>query len=107
MKAIRTLPLPLPEDLVNTIAETAAKENCTPAELIREALGRYEEHGQLTSAIASGQNRLDALDDFLMENVNRIIHEYRAEKRAPAGAQKPKRCQISKIANYSEDHRWR
>lgn len=41
-------------------------------ELIREALCRFEEHGQLTNAIMSGQDRLDALDDFLTENVNRI-----------------------------------
>lgn len=42
---------------------------------------------QSTNAISSGQDRLDALEDFLMENVNRIIHEYRAEKHAAEEAQ--------------------
>jgi hypothetical protein len=37
-------------------------------------------------AITSGQDRSDALDDFIMENSVRIIHEYRAEKRALAEA---------------------
>jgi hypothetical protein len=44
-------------------------------------------------AIASGWDRSDALDDFVMENVNRIIHEYRAEKRALAKATATKETQ--------------
>ena len=76
--------LALPVEVAEGVLALAKEQNCTVGELIREALGRYVEHGQLVAAIMSGQDRSDALEDFLMENVNRIIHESRAEKRVLA-----------------------
>ena len=76
----------LPAEVLDRARTLAIEQNCTLGELMREALNRYEEHGHLMSAIASGQDRSDALDDFIMKNVDRVIHEYRAEKRALAEA---------------------
>ena len=79
----------LPAAAVEKLRELARRAACTPAELLAEALSRYADVDQLTGAIASGQDRSEALDDFLMEQVNREVHAYRAERRASSGKSKP------------------
>jgi metal-responsive CopG/Arc/MetJ family transcriptional regulator len=79
----------VPAALADKMRALADERKCTPAELLGEALNRYEEVDRLNLAIESGQDRSEALDDFLMEQVNRMIHEYRAERRASAIKSKP------------------
>jgi hypothetical protein len=76
----------VPADVATRILALAKERECSTGELVREALCRYQEHGQLMAAISSEQDHSDALNDFIMENVDRIIHEARAERRELAEA---------------------
>jgi hypothetical protein len=72
----------LPAEVVECALALAKEQNCTVGELVREALCRHQEQGQLLDALASGRDHSDAVDDFIQEYVDRMIHENRAEWRA-------------------------
>jgi hypothetical protein len=72
----------LPAEVV-ACARTLAKDaSCTVGELVGEALHRYQEAGRLMTAIESGADRLEALEEFLNDYVVRMVHDFRAERRA-------------------------
>jgi predicted transcriptional regulator len=64
----------------------AKKENRTMSELVREALRQYERHRWWEETNAYGRARAKALG-IREGDVDRVIHEYRQEKRA-----RPKRA---------------
>jgi predicted transcriptional regulator len=59
----------------------AKKENRTMSELVREALRQYERHRWWEETNAYGRARAEALG-IREEEVDRVIHEYRHEKRS-------------------------
>ena len=62
----------------------AKKENRTMSELVREALRRYEASQWLAEVQAYGQERAAAVGVLSEEDVDRVVHEARAERRKMA-----------------------
>lgn len=82
MANAKEVSITLPAELVERARALAQGQSCSVTQLIDEALHRYEDVDRLNAAIQSGEDRLDALDDFLMDYVVRMVHEARAERRA-------------------------
>ena len=76
----------LPAEVAERALLLAREQRCSVGELFGEALRRYEAMERLTSGSASNQERTDALDDLVMDYVNRVIHEDRSERRAEEAA---------------------
>ena len=84
MRTMKVLSITLPEPMLNSAKKRAKKENRTVSELVREALGRYEASRTLAELQAYGQARAAAMGITTEEDVDRLIHEYRKERRALA-----------------------
>ena len=90
MRTTKVLSITLPEPMLAAAKERAKKENRTMSELVREALRRYEGAKWLKEVQAYGEERAIATGILTEEDVDRVIHEARAERRA-AGLQKTRR----------------
>jgi Arc/MetJ-type ribon-helix-helix transcriptional regulator len=88
MRTTKVLSITLPEPMLAQAKERAKKENRTMSELVREALRRYEAVHSLRELQEYGEERARATGILTEDDVDRVIHEYRAEKRAAAEAKK-------------------
>jgi hypothetical protein len=70
--------------MLNRAKKLAKKENRTMSELVREALRRYEATEWLEEIKPYARERAIAAGVRTQEDVERVIHEYRAERRAGA-----------------------
>jgi hypothetical protein len=84
MASVSEVPITLPTDVAESAIALAKAQKCTVDELLREALHRYEDAERLMTAISSGGDRSEALEDFLMDYIDRIVHQSRAEIAAEA-----------------------
>jgi CopG family transcriptional regulator / antitoxin EndoAI len=82
MRTTKVLSITLPEPMLALAKERAKKENRTMSELVREALRRYEWTEWLKEIRPYAEERAQAAGIFTEEDVDRVIHEARAERRA-------------------------
>jgi metal-responsive CopG/Arc/MetJ family transcriptional regulator len=82
MRTSKVLSITLPEAMLKEAKKRAKKENRTMSELVREALRRYESAEWLKEVQAYGEERAIATGILTEEDVDRAIHEVRAERRA-------------------------
>jgi CopG family transcriptional regulator/antitoxin EndoAI len=81
MRNTKTLSVTLPPDMLRRAQSIAKKESRTMSELIREALRHYERRSWWDEVNTYG--RLKAARQGIREDdVDRLIHEARADKRA-------------------------
>jgi metal-responsive CopG/Arc/MetJ family transcriptional regulator len=85
MRTTKVLSITLPEPMLATAKKRAKKENRTMSELVREALRRYEATQWLEEIKPYARERAVAMGVATEEDVDRAIHEYRAERRARSG----------------------
>ncbi|MCU1324581.1 MAG: hypothetical protein JWM43_4230 [Acidobacteriaceae bacterium] len=95
MRTTKVLSITLPEPMLELAKERARKENRTMSELVREALRRYDWAQELAEVQAYGQQRAREMGITTEEDVDRLIHEYRNERRASA----PKERTVSRKAS--------
>ena len=87
MRIAKTISITLPPDLLLKAQQTALREHRTMSELLREALRRYmgEDRAQQLESwnrlLQRTQAQGRALGINNQDDVDRMIHEYRAEKR--------------------------
>ena len=81
MRTSQIVSITLPPEMLSRATALAKKENRTMSELVREALRQYERHRWWEETNAYGRARAKALG-IREEDVDRVIHEYRQEKRA-------------------------
>ena len=81
MRSARTLSVTLPPDMLKRAQSIAKKENRTMSELIREALRHYERRSWWDEVNAYGRATAQR-HGIGEEDVERVIHEARASKRA-------------------------
>jgi metal-responsive CopG/Arc/MetJ family transcriptional regulator len=84
MRTTKVLSITLPEAMLKEAKKRAKKENRTMSELVREALRRYEWSQWLEEIRPYAEERAQAAGILTEKDVDRVIHEYRAEKRAAA-----------------------
>jgi len=84
MASVNEVSIGLPADVAESAVALAQAQNCTVDELLREALHRYEDADRMMTAISSGGDRSEALEDFLMDYIVRMVHQSRAELAAEA-----------------------
>jgi Arc/MetJ-type ribon-helix-helix transcriptional regulator len=82
MRTTKVVSITLPEAMLTEAKQRAAKENRTMSELVREALRRYEWTRWLEETQAYGAERAAAAGILTEDDVDRVIHEHRAERRA-------------------------
>ena len=82
MRTTKVLSITLPEPMLAKARKRAKKENRTMSEFVREALRQYDDVQWLKQVQAYGEKRAVAAGILSEEDVDRVIHEYRAEKRA-------------------------
>jgi CopG family transcriptional regulator/antitoxin EndoAI len=83
MRTSKILPISLPPDMLDHVTQLAKKEHRTKSELVREALRRYIDDKEWTALRSYGTARAKARG-ITEADVDRIIHEYRQEKRKKA-----------------------
>ena len=87
MRIAKTVSITLPPDLLLKAQEIAQREHRTMSELMREALRTYMSERQARAQeswrelFEYGQARAKELGITTEEDVDRLIHEYRREKR--------------------------
>jgi Arc/MetJ-type ribon-helix-helix transcriptional regulator len=81
MRTTKAISITLPEPMLDTAKARAKKENRTMSELVREALRRYEASQWLAEMQAYGQQRAAAVGVVTEEDVDRVVHEARKERR--------------------------
>src|SRR5260370_24302907 len=81
MRTTKVLSITLPERMLDSVKKRAKKENRTMSELVREALRRYEASQWLAEVQAYGQERAAAVGVLSDEDVDRVVHEARRERR--------------------------
>jgi Arc/MetJ-type ribon-helix-helix transcriptional regulator len=81
MRTTKVLSITLPEPMLELAKQRAKKENRTMSELVREALRRYETTRWLDELKPYAEERAVAAGILTEEQVDRAIHEYRAERR--------------------------
>ena len=81
MRTTKVLSITLPEAMLVIAKERAKKENRTMSELVSEALRRYEAVQRLKELQSYGEKRARELG-IKEEDVDRLIHEYRTERRS-------------------------
>jgi CopG family transcriptional regulator / antitoxin EndoAI len=81
MRTTKVLSVTLPEAMLKDAKKLAKKENRTMSELVREALRRYEAVQRLKEFQSYGERRARELG-IKEDDVDRLIHEYRVERRA-------------------------
>jgi len=80
MRSTKTLSVTLPPEMLSRAEEIAKSEHRTMSELVREALRQYERHRWWEETSAYGRARAQALG-IGEDDVGRLIHEARQEKR--------------------------
>jgi Arc/MetJ-type ribon-helix-helix transcriptional regulator len=80
MRTTKVLSITLPEAMLTSAKKRAKKENRTMSELVREALRRYEWTQWLKEIRPYAQERAEAAGILTEEDVDRVIHQYRAER---------------------------
>ncbi|MFI5088782.1 MAG: CopG family ribbon-helix-helix protein [Terriglobales bacterium] len=88
MRTTKTLSITIPPEMLSRAEALAKKENRTMSELVREALRWYERQRWWEETNDYGRARAQALG-IREEDVDRLIHEYREEKRT-RGKRAPK-----------------
>jgi len=81
MRNTRTLSVTLPPDMLKRAQSIAKKESRTMSELIREALRHYERRSWWDDVNAYGSSKA-ARQGIREQDVDRLVHELRATKRA-------------------------
>lgn len=81
MRNTRTLSVTLPPDMLKRAQSIAKKESRTMSELIREALRHYERRSWWDDVNSYGQSKA-ARQGIREQDVDRLVHELRAAKRA-------------------------
>jgi CopG family transcriptional regulator/antitoxin EndoAI len=81
MRNTRTLSVTLPPDMLKRAQSIAKKESRTMSELIREALRHYERRSWWDDVNAYGRARAER-QGIRQEDVDRLVHEVRAGKKA-------------------------
>ncbi|MEA1965516.1 MAG: ribbon-helix-helix domain-containing protein [Candidatus Aerophobetes bacterium] len=85
-RTTKTISLSVPPEMAEKIKKLMNKEGRTRSELIREALRRYVEEQEWKEIYRYGEMKARE-KGIKEEDVDRIIHEYREEKRkAQSGA---------------------
>jgi Arc/MetJ-type ribon-helix-helix transcriptional regulator len=84
MRTTKVLSITLPEAMLKDAKKRAKKENRTMSELVREALRRYEWMEWLKEIRPYADERAKAAGILTEEDVDRVIHEARRERRAAA-----------------------
>jgi hypothetical protein len=74
-------------EVMDRVDVLAAQRGCSAAELISESVQWYEDMARLFAAVESGGNPSELIDNLTMGYANRVIHEYRAERRAESQGQ--------------------
>ena len=83
MRTTKTLSITIPPEMLSRAEELAKKENRTMSELVREALRWYERQRWWEDTNTYGRARAEALG-IRDQDVDRLIHKYRQEKRSRA-----------------------
>jgi len=83
MRTTKTLSITIPPEMLSRAEELAKKENRTMSELVREALRCYERQRWWEDTNTYGRARAEALG-IRDQDVDRLIHKYRQEKRSRA-----------------------
>lgn len=86
MKNTKTIELPA--EIVKEAEQLAKKEGRSKTELVEEALGRYMRRREWDEINTYGRKRAKELG-IKEEDVDRIIHEHRAEERAQNKVKQP------------------
>jgi Arc/MetJ-type ribon-helix-helix transcriptional regulator len=81
MRTTKAISITLPEPMLDSAKARAKKENRTMSELVREALRRYEASQWLAEVQMYGQERAAAVGVVTDEDVDRVVHEARKERR--------------------------
>jgi len=81
MRTSKIVSISVPPEMLSRAMALAKKENRTISELVREALRQYERRRSWEETNAYGRGRAKELG-IREEDVDRVIHEYRQEKRA-------------------------
>jgi CopG family transcriptional regulator / antitoxin EndoAI len=89
MRTTKVLSITLPEAMLKEAKKRAKKENRTMSELVREALRRYEWSEWLKEIRPYAQERAEAAGVYTEEDVDRVIREARAERRAAEARRSP------------------
>jgi len=79
-RTTKTISLSVPPEMAEKIKELMKKEGRTRSELIREALRRYVEEQEWKEIYRYGERKARE-KGIKKEDVDRIVHEYREEKR--------------------------
>jgi CopG family transcriptional regulator / antitoxin EndoAI len=82
MRTTKVLSITLPEAMLQQAKKRAKKENRTMSELVREALRKYEWTQWLDEVRPYAQERAESVGIRTEADVDRVIHESRAERRA-------------------------
>jgi Arc/MetJ-type ribon-helix-helix transcriptional regulator len=82
MRTTKVLSITLPEPMLASAKKLAKKENRTMSELVREALRRYEAQRWLEEIKPYARERASARGVATGADVDRVIDEYRRERRA-------------------------
>jgi Arc/MetJ-type ribon-helix-helix transcriptional regulator len=81
MRTTKAISITLPEPMLDSAKARAKKENRTMSELVREALRRYEASQWLAEMQAYGKGRATAVGVLTEEDVDRVVHQARKERR--------------------------
>jgi CopG family transcriptional regulator / antitoxin EndoAI len=92
MRTTKVLSITLPEPMLESAKKRAKKENRTMSELVREALRRYEATQWLEEIKPYARERAVTAGVRTEEDVDRVIHEYRAERRAVAAKSRTRKA---------------
>jgi predicted transcriptional regulator len=85
MRTAKTISITLPPELLTKAQEIARREHRTMSELFREALRRYKSADPEWEALMKwGQDHGKALGIESEEDVERMSHEWRQERRLAA-----------------------
>jgi len=85
MRTVKNVSITLPSSMLADAARLAKREGRTKSEIFREALRRYVEQQEWAAIDAFGRRRANALK-VRPQDVNRIIHDWRRERRAKGKA---------------------
>jgi predicted transcriptional regulator len=81
MRTSKIVSISVPPEMLSRAVALAKKENRTISELVREALRQYERRRWWEETNTYGRGRAKELG-LREEDVDRVIHKYRQEKRA-------------------------
>ncbi len=82
-RTTKTITFSLPPDMAARVDQILKEEGRTKSELLREALRRYIEEREWKRLLRYGERKAQELG-ITPDDVDRLIHEYRAEKKRGA-----------------------